>query len=107
MNGADGKDNQKEGRVESATGSRRLAARRWLLIGGGLICLACWIALGLGIAMEVSRGTLFVLATLAAASTEGLFWLAAAVLGVTVFQARQRIWNRLSRRTAEGGRAGY
>jgi regulator of protease activity HflC (stomatin/prohibitin superfamily) len=83
--------------VESTANSRRIGARRWVLIVGGLVCLASWIALGLGIVMEVSRGTLFVLATLAAVATEGLFWLAAAVLGVTVFQARRRVWNWVSR----------
>ncbi len=81
--------------VESTANSRRIGARRWLLVGGGLIFLTSWIALGLGIAMEVSRGTLFVLATLAAVATEGLFWLAAAIFGVTVFQARRKIWDWL------------
>lgn len=100
MSGAE----ENEDRLESAPEGRGLGARRWLLIAGGAVCLACWIALGLGIAMEVSRGTLFVLATLAAVATEGLFWLAAAVLGVTVFQARRRIWNWLSRNAGAEGR---
>lgn len=95
---------ENEGRFESATEGRRLGARRWLLVGGGLICLVCWIALGLGIAMDVSRGTLLVLATVAAVATEGLFWLAAAILGISVFQARRRIWGWLSRRPAEDER---
>jgi len=82
-------------RVQPAADGRRIAARRWLLVGGGLICLTCWIALGLGIAMDMSRGTLLVLATLAALATEGLFWLVAAVLGITVFQARRKIWSWL------------
>ena len=97
--------NENGEQVVSTANSRRIGARRWLLIGGGLVCLASWIALGLGIAMEVSRGTLFVLATLAAVATEGLFWLAAAILGVTVFQARRRIWNWLSRHGTVDGRA--
>ena len=91
--------------VESNANNRRIRARRWLLVGGAVLCLTCWIALGLGIAMEVSRGTLFVLATLAAVATESLFWLAAAVLGVTVFQARRKIWNWLSRHGTVDGRA--
>ena len=93
--------NENNGRSESTAGGRRIGARRWLLAGAGAICLICWIALGLGIFMQVSRGTLLILATLAAVTTEGLFWLAAAVLGVTVFQARRRIWNWLLRRSVE------
>jgi len=91
-------DDRVESRVEPAPRRRRFGARRGVLVGGAAICLGCWIALGIGIAMEVSKGTLFVLAMLAAVATEGLFWLAAAVLGVTVFQARRRIWNVLTRR---------
>lgn len=92
--------NENGERTDSTVNSRRIGVRKWLLVGGGLTCLACWIALGLGIVMEVSRGILLVLATLAALTTEGLFWLAAAVLGMTVIQARRRIWARLSRRGA-------
>lgn len=95
---------ENEGRFESATEGRRPGTRRWLLVGGGLICLVCWIALGLGIAMDVSRGTLLVLATVAAVATEGLFWLAAAILGISVFQARRRIWGWLSRGSVDNGR---
>ena len=98
--------NENDDRIESNPRSRRIGIRRWLLVGGGLICLACWIALGVGIAMDVSRATLLVLATLTAVATEGLFWLAAAVLGVTVFQARRRIWSWLSRRPGRDGRGG-
>jgi len=104
MNADHQSDDRVESRVEPAPRRRRFGARRWILIGGGAICLGCWIALGLGIAMEVSKGTLFVLAMLAAVATEGLFWVAAAVLGVTVFQARRRIWGWLARRPAEDKR---
>jgi len=98
MNADHESDDRIESRVEAAPRRRRFGARRRVLVGGGAICLGCWIALGIGIAMEVSKGTLFVLAMFAAVATEGLFWLAAAVLGVTVFQARRRIWNGLSGR---------
>ena len=90
-----------EQRVESANGNRRSRARRWLLVGAGSICMVCWIAFGLGIVMDVSRSTLIILVTVAAVATEGLFWVVAAVLGVTVFQARRKILNWLLRRPAE------
>ncbi len=78
--------------------SRLSRPKRWLLLGGGLVCLVSWVALGLGLFMDAPRNTRLLLATFAALATEGLFWLAAAVLGVTVFQARRRIWSWLSRR---------
>jgi len=36
--------------------------------------MACWIAFGLGIVMDVSRSTLVILVTVAAVATEGVFW---------------------------------
>jgi len=86
----------------AANHRKRLSkTKRWLLIGGGIVCLLCWLALGIGLVMDTPRNTLIVLVTAAAVATEGLFWLAAAVLGVTVFQARHRIWRWLTRRSTE------
>lgn len=89
------------------TGNRTpVRARRWLLGAGVVICALSWIALGTGIVLDVSTATMVVLATLAALSTEGLFWLAALVLGVRVFEARRMIGQRLraliSRSAASG-----
>lgn len=78
--------------------------KRWLLLGGGMLCLISWIALAVGIHMDVASNTLIVLATFTALATEGLFWLAAAIFGITVFQARRRICGRLFRRTVEDER---
>jgi len=91
-----------ESRTESTPRRLRFGVRRWVLVGGAAICAICWVALGIGIATDVSKGTLFVLAMLAAVATEGLFWVAAAVLGVTTFQARRRIWRWLSGRARTG-----
>lgn len=85
------------------SGSRLTRARRWLLIGGGMLCLISWIALAVGIYLDVARNTLIVLATVAAIATEGLFWLVAAIFGITVFQARRRIRAWLFRRPVEDG----
>jgi hypothetical protein len=70
--------------------------KRWLLIGGGLVCLAAWIALFAGLALDVERGRLLVLATAAALSTEALVWLAALALGLKVFEARRVLIGRLA-----------
>lgn len=83
--------------------SRLSRPKRWLLLVGGVLCLISWVALGLGLFMDAPRNTLLLLATFAALATEGLFWVAAAVLGITVFQARQRIWGWLSRRPHADG----
>ncbi len=88
--------------LRPASGKSHLSSsKRWLLIGGGIICLLCWLALGIGLLMDAPRHTLIVLVTVAAVATEGFFWLAAAVLGVTAFQARRKIWRWLTRRPAE------
>lgn len=68
--------------------------KRWLLIGGGIVCLAAWIGLIAGLALDVERGSLL-LATAAALSTEALVWLAALTLGLKVFEARRVLIGRL------------
>lgn len=68
--------------------------KRWLLIGGGLVCLAAWIGLIAGLALDVERSSLLVLATAAALSTEALVWLAALALGLKVFEARRVLISR-------------
>lgn len=89
------------GQPAKSQNKRLSKTKRWLLIGGGIVCLLCWLALGIGLVMDTPRNTLIVLITAAAVATEGLFWLAAAVLDVTVFQARHRIWRWLTRRSPE------
>lgn len=69
--------------------------KRWLLIAGGLVCALAWIALFGGLAIDVGRGSLLVLATAAALSTEALVWLAALALGLKVFEARRVLIDRL------------
>lgn len=80
-----------------ATIKNRTPARtRWWLLGAAAgVCMLCWIALATGIFMDVDTATLVVLATLAALSTEGVFWLGALLLGVSVFEARRVIGRRL------------
>ncbi|TXK61023.1 hypothetical protein [Alkalisalibacterium limincola] len=77
--------------------------RKWHWVAlAGAACVLSWIALGIGIAMDVGFGAMVVLATLAAVTTEGTFWLAALVLGVSTYQARRQIWEALRKRLTTG-----
>ena len=67
-----------------------------LLVGA----VAAWISLGIGLYLDVSRGARLTLAVVAALATEALFWTVAALLGVSVVEARKRIWRKIT------GRAG-
>ena len=62
--------------------------------------VAAWISLGIGLYLDVERGTRLTLAIVAAGATEALFWTTAALLGVSVVEARKRIWRKIT------GRAG-
>lgn len=64
----------------------------------GVAAAAAWVALGIGLYMDVSRQTRIVLAVVAALATEALFWSVAATLGLSVFEARRRIWRRITGR---------
>jgi len=66
----------------------------WIKLAG-IVCLLSWVALAVGIGLDVGTGTMLVLATLAAVTTEGTIWLAASLLGVSAYQARRRLWEKL------------
>lgn len=70
---------------------------RWIALGG-VVCLLAWIAVAAGLALGVDRTTRIVLVTVAAVATEGLVWLSALLLGLRVFEARQRLWQTLRSR---------
>lgn len=64
-----------------------------------LVVAVCgWISLGVGLYLDVDRGTKFILAIVAAVATEALFWTVAALLGVSVFRARAWIWRKITGR---------
>lgn len=67
---------------------------RWIALGG-IVCLLAWLALAVGLAIGVDRTTRLVLVTVAAVATEGLVWLSALLLGLRVFEARRRLWEKL------------
>jgi hypothetical protein len=75
----------------------RSKARRWLLPAAATLCIASWIALGAGVATGAGKGTMLVLATSAALTTEGLVWLSAMLLGLRAFEARRYLFDRVRR----------
>ena len=68
-----------------------------VLLGGAL---AAWNSLGIGLYLDVSKGARLTLAVVAALATEALFWTTAALLGVSVVEARKRIWRKITGRGA-------
>lgn len=74
--------------------SRLRSPWRWIALGG-VVCLLAWIAVGVGLVLDVDRTTWLVLVTVAAVTSEGLVWLSAALLGLRVFEARQQLWRKL------------
>ena len=75
----------------------------FLKVLAGLLLVAAigaWASLGIGLYLDVERGTRLTLAIVAAVATEALFWTVAALLGVSVVEARKRIWRNIT------GRAG-
>lgn len=71
----------------------------WMLAGLIGVCAVCgWVSLGVGLYLDVPKGTRLILAVVAAVATEALFWTCAAALGVSVFEARKRIWRKITGR---------
>ena len=73
---------------------------RWkklALAAVALVLILAWVGVAVGAAIGVSKTTWLVLVTIAAFATEGAFWGVAAVLGISVIQARGRIWAWLRR----------
>lgn len=70
---------------------------RWIAVAAS-ICVLSWLALGAGLLLEAGTGTMMVLAGVAAVATEGTIWLAAALLGVSAYQVRRQLWERVRRR---------
>lgn len=70
---------------------------RWVIVAA-CVCLLSWLALGAGLLLDVGTGPMIVLASITAVSTEATMWLAALVLGVSVYQLRRQLWQNLRRR---------
>ncbi|MFO1186274.1 MAG: hypothetical protein U1E87_01725 [Alphaproteobacteria bacterium] len=75
--------------------------KRMLATVGVALFVAAWGAVGVGYLTHVKIETWTALVFAAAIATEVLFWSLAAILGVTVFEARRKIWRFLTFRRAE------
>lgn len=82
---------------------RRFASRIMWRLSAALAALSVcgWIAFFAGIHFHASKQALVVILTGVGLSMEGAVWSAAAALGVTVFEARKRIWRFLTGRRGE------
>ena len=67
-----------------------------LLVGA----VAAWISLGIGLYLDVSRGARLTLDGVGELGKKALIWAVAALLGVSVVEARKRIWRRITGRGA-------
>jgi hypothetical protein len=85
--------------VAAPSGVRKGRQFLWTLAGLVGVCAVCgWISLGVGLYLDVAKSTRLILALVAAVATEATFWLCAAAFGVSVFEARKRIWRRITGR---------
>jgi hypothetical protein len=71
--------------------------RKLALYAVGLALVLAWGGLLAGYFIGVSKTVWLVLVTAAAVATEVSFWVVAAILGISVVQARGRIWAWLRR----------
>jgi hypothetical protein len=71
---------------------------RWIILAAlGTFFLSSWAAVFMGFFFRFSLRVWTGIVTAAAVSTEILFWTLAAALGVTVIQARRRLWAWVAR----------
>ncbi len=70
---------------------------KWIppLIAATVAVLA-WGTFGLGLVLDFERPVMFLIAIVGAFALEAIMWTMAAALGITVFQARKRIWQRIT-----------
>ena len=67
------------------------------LVVTSAVCVVSWLAVGVGLAIGVSKTAAIVLFVLALVISEVLFWVVAVVLGVSMLESRKQIfaWLRL------------
>lgn len=64
----------------------------------GAVAVVGWIGLAASLPLELDRSWRLGFAIVAAVATEATFWMCAAALGVSVFEARKRIWRKITGR---------
>lgn len=66
---------------------------KWILpILAAAVSAMAWIVFAVGVFAGWSKATMVGIAVVGALGLEALMWTTAAALGITVFQARRRIW---------------
>lgn len=71
---------------------------RYLIgLAGATLFVAAWTAVAIGYALGVDMKVWTTLVVLAAFATEALIWSLAAMLGLSVLQARRKIWSWLAK----------
>jgi len=81
------------GQLAAALG--RSNGKKGILAVGGAVCLAAWAAFSASMAIDVGTTVQLVLLTVALLATELLFWVAAALFGITVFQLRRKLMGKV------------
>lgn len=76
-----------------------MSFKKIIAIVAVLACISAWTAFGVGVFLDVGTTMKTVLLTIAALATEALIWAMALVLGLTVFEARRKIWRFLTGRS--------
>ena len=71
--------------------------KKFALYAVAAVLILAWGGLLAGFVIGVSKTAWIVLVTAAAIATEVSFWVVAAILGISVVQARGRIWTWLRR----------
>lgn len=72
--------------------------KKWLVGLAAVVCLSGWVAVALAAVLGAEAGPRLAAVALAVVATEALFWAAALTLGVSVFEARRKIWRRVTGR---------
>lgn len=57
------------------------------------VVVAAWLAMGIGLVIGIEGNLRLAMVTAAAVTLEVGFWVTAAILGVSVFESRKRIWH--------------
>lgn len=76
---------------------QRLEGRYGILAAVATVCVASWIALGIGLGLGFDRSWRLTFAIAAALSSEALMWTTAAVLGIGLVEMLGRIRGRAGR----------
>lgn len=80
---------------------QHLKGRYGILAAVAAVCVASWIALGVGLVLGVDSSWRLAFAIAAALSSEALMWTSAAVLGIGLIEMIGRVRGRAGRRSGE------